>query len=193
MEGDVLGDRRRGGHRGRFGGDRLVAARADAPRKFLEAILLELSRNQLVTSRRGKFGGYVLARAPAEVSFAIVERAAALADNSSPEAVVDEIAAKTDTSKRMIYYYFRDKEGLYVSALENAYRQVREGEAKLDVGGLPPLEERMDDARAVLDAAAAAFVSGWEEGTSQRTEASGGTLFGAEEASTGPAAGEEGR
>ena len=34
----------------------------------------------------------------------------------------------------MIYYYFGDKEGLYLRALENAYRMVREGEAKLDIG-----------------------------------------------------------
>ncbi len=40
----------------------------------------------------------------------------------------------------MIYYYFGDKEGLYVSALENAYRVVREGEAELDIESLPPLE-----------------------------------------------------
>jgi Rrf2 family protein len=51
-----------------------IALRADAPRKFLEAILLELSRNRLVASRRGKFGGYTLARAPAEISFAEVIR-----------------------------------------------------------------------------------------------------------------------
>ena len=43
-----------------------IALRADAPRKFLEAILLELSRRGLVLSRRGKFGGYVLARPAAE-------------------------------------------------------------------------------------------------------------------------------
>jgi hypothetical protein len=36
-----------------------LAVRADAPRKFLEAILLTLSRQGLVTSRRGKFGGYL--------------------------------------------------------------------------------------------------------------------------------------
>ena len=47
-----------------------LAVRADAPRKFLEAILLELSRNQLVVSRRGKYGGYVLARPPREITFA---------------------------------------------------------------------------------------------------------------------------
>jgi Rrf2 family protein len=51
-----------------------LSARADAPRKFLEAILLELARNHLVISRRGKFGGYTLARAPEEVSFAEVIR-----------------------------------------------------------------------------------------------------------------------
>ena len=32
-----------------------LATRADAPRKFLEAILLELSRRGLIVSRRGKF------------------------------------------------------------------------------------------------------------------------------------------
>jgi len=51
-----------------------IALRADAPRKFLEAILLELSRNRLVASRRGKFGGYSLARTPADITFAEVIR-----------------------------------------------------------------------------------------------------------------------
>ena len=51
-----------------------IALRADAPRKFLEAILLELSRNRLVASRRGKFGGYTLARPPADITFAEVIR-----------------------------------------------------------------------------------------------------------------------
>jgi AcrR family transcriptional regulator len=60
--------------------------------------------------------------------------------NGLSGARIDEIAARTRTSKRMIYYYFRDKEGLYLAALENAYRLVREGEAKLDVEDLPPVE-----------------------------------------------------
>ena len=51
-----------------------LALRADAPRKFLEAILLELSRNHLVVSRRGKFGGYTLARPAPDISFAQVLR-----------------------------------------------------------------------------------------------------------------------
>jgi AcrR family transcriptional regulator len=56
--------------------------------------------------------------------------------NGLSGARIDEIAARTRFSKRMIYYYFGDKEGLYLHALENAYRQVREGEAKLDTEGL---------------------------------------------------------
>ena len=38
---------------------------------------------------------------------------------------IDEIAAATNTSKRMIYYYFGSKEGLYVAVLEAAYRRMR--------------------------------------------------------------------
>jgi AcrR family transcriptional regulator len=59
--------------------------------------------------------------------------------NGLSGARIDEIAAQTRSSKRMIYYYFGDKEGLYLHALENAYRQVREGEAQLDTEGLSPV------------------------------------------------------
>ena len=52
-----------------------LSERADAPRKFLEAILLELARRSLVVSRRGKLGGYSLARPAADISFAEVIRA----------------------------------------------------------------------------------------------------------------------
>ncbi|RAK62550.1 RrF2 family transcriptional regulator [Phenylobacterium kunshanense] len=65
-----------------------LSLRAGTPRKFLEAILLELSRNQVVVSRRGKFGGYVLARPAGEISFAeiirIIDGPLALAPCVSP-------------------------------------------------------------------------------------------------------------
>lgn len=51
---------------------------------------------------------------------------------------IDEIAAKTSTSKRMIYYYFGDKDGLYLRCLEEAYRVVRSGEVELDLDHLSP-------------------------------------------------------
>jgi shikimate dehydrogenase len=45
---------------------------------------------------------------------------------------VDTIAAKTRTSKRMIYYYFGGKEQLYLAVLEDAYRSIRTLESRLD-------------------------------------------------------------
>lgn len=62
------------------------------------------------------------------------------AANGLSGARIDEIAAKTNTSKRMIYYYFGDKEGLYGRALEEAYREVRAGEQELELDHLPPIE-----------------------------------------------------
>ena len=53
---------------------------------------------------------------------------------------VDAIAARTQTTKRMIYYYFGSKEGLYLAVLEQAYREIREREAKLDLVALTPAE-----------------------------------------------------
>lgn len=51
---------------------------------------------------------------------------------------VDEIAAKTRTTKRMIYYYFGGKEQLYIAVLEQAYLAIRALEAELDVEHLEP-------------------------------------------------------
>lgn len=53
---------------------------------------------------------------------------------------VDSIAEKTRTSKRMIYYYYGSKEGLYLAVLEKAYRKIRSLEADLQLAELPPEE-----------------------------------------------------
>jgi Rrf2 family protein len=50
-------------------------ARRDAiPKKFLEAILLELKRHGVVHSKKGKGGGYFLGRKPADITFGEVIR-----------------------------------------------------------------------------------------------------------------------
>jgi AcrR family transcriptional regulator len=51
---------------------------------------------------------------------------------------IDEIAAATRTSKRMIYYYFGSKEGLYLAVLEDSYRRMRVTEAELELDSLAP-------------------------------------------------------
>ena len=53
---------------------------------------------------------------------------------------VDQIAEKTRTSKRMIYYYYGSKEGLYLAVLEKAYRKIRSLEADLQLAELQPDE-----------------------------------------------------
>ena len=53
---------------------------------------------------------------------------------------VDEIAAKTRTTKRMIYYYFTNKDQLFVEVLERAYTVIRSLEQDLDVDHLDPAE-----------------------------------------------------
>ena len=53
---------------------------------------------------------------------------------------IDEIAAQTATSKRMIYYYFKSKQGLYLAALEQSYRDIRRIEEDLHLECLPPDE-----------------------------------------------------
>ena len=51
---------------------------------------------------------------------------------------IDVIAAATQTSKRMIYYYFGSKEGLYLAVLEESYRRVRDIESELHLQDLEP-------------------------------------------------------
>ena len=52
-----------------------LAERDALPKKFLEAILLELNRKGLVQSKKGKGGGYFLRRPPAKITFGEVIRA----------------------------------------------------------------------------------------------------------------------
>jgi len=58
-------------------GPRLIGEIAEAeklPKKFLELILLELKNAGMLDSKKGKGGGYVLAKAPDDISVAEVIR-----------------------------------------------------------------------------------------------------------------------
>lgn len=61
------------------------------------------------------------------------------ADKGLAGARIDEIAAATRTSKRMIYYYFGSKDGLYLAVLEEAYRRMRTIEADLHLDDMEPV------------------------------------------------------
>lgn len=94
-----------------------LAVRADAPRKFLEAILLTLSRQGLVTSRRGKFGGYLLGREPAAISFAEIIR------------LVDGPLALTPCVSRTAFRRCEDCRDLATCALREALLRARDATA----------------------------------------------------------------
>jgi len=51
---------------------------------------------------------------------------------------VDRIAERAGLNKRLIYYYFADKETLFQAVLEQAYRHIREKERELNLLGLKP-------------------------------------------------------
>jgi AcrR family transcriptional regulator len=60
------------------------------------------------------------------------------ADKGLSGARIDAIAEAMQTSKRMIYYYFKSKEGLYLAVLEEAYRRMRGIEAEAHLDDLAP-------------------------------------------------------
>jgi len=53
---------------------------------------------------------------------------------------VNEIVALAGTTKPMIYYHFRSKEGLFAAVLEDVYAGMRVIERDLQLGDLPPAE-----------------------------------------------------
>jgi AcrR family transcriptional regulator len=64
---------------------------------------------------------------------------------------VDEISERTHTVKRMIYYYFGSKDGLYRAVLERAYEEIRSLEASLDLDALSADEALRELVRATFD------------------------------------------
>ena len=53
---------------------------------------------------------------------------------------VDAIAERTNTTKRMLYYYFGSKEGLYEAVLEQVYGDIRALEQELQLAEMEPEE-----------------------------------------------------
>jgi AcrR family transcriptional regulator len=51
---------------------------------------------------------------------------------------VDRIAKRAGANKRMLYYYFGDKDGLFLAALEGRYAHIRNAERSLKLEHLQP-------------------------------------------------------
>ncbi|UWM47158.1 TetR/AcrR family transcriptional regulator [Yersinia alsatica] len=53
---------------------------------------------------------------------------------------VEQIATQADINKQLIYHYFKNKDELFTRVLEDAYRNIREQEAALQLDHLPANE-----------------------------------------------------
>ncbi|MBC5766094.1 TetR/AcrR family transcriptional regulator [Ramlibacter albus] len=53
---------------------------------------------------------------------------------------VDRIAERAGLNKRLLYYYFDDKEKLFQAVLEQTYRDIRDRERELHLEDLPPAD-----------------------------------------------------
>jgi AcrR family transcriptional regulator len=104
------------------------------------------------TPARSPADGADRSRDPDRTKADILDVATAeFADKGYAGARVDEIAAKTSTTKRMIYYYFGNKERLYITVLERAYTGIRSLEQELDVDHLDPVDAIRELAELTFD------------------------------------------
>ena len=52
---------------------------------------------------------------------------------------VDRIAQKAMVDKKLLYYYFKDKDQLFAAVLESVYAEIRDDQLYLDLKQMPPL------------------------------------------------------
>jgi AcrR family transcriptional regulator len=53
---------------------------------------------------------------------------------------IDAIAERAGVNKRLIYYYFENKEGLFLAVLEQTYTRIRDAEQLLHLADLKPAD-----------------------------------------------------
>lgn len=96
-----------------------IAERQNLPKKFLELILLDLKHHGILHSRRGKNGGYALARAPSEVTFGEVVR------------IVDGPLASVLCASQTAYRRCADCRDEASCAIRRVFRRVRDATATI--------------------------------------------------------------
>lgn len=78
-------------------------------------------------------------RDPERTQRAIIEAATAeFMSKGFAGASVNEIAARANVNKRMLYHYFGKKDELYIAVLERIYASLRSAQAQLNLTNLAP-------------------------------------------------------
>ncbi len=96
-----------------------LAERERIPKKFLEAILLDLKRHGLLQSKRGKGGGYFLRRGPDEITVGQVVR------------LLDGPLALVPCASQTAYMRCEDCADESACAIRWAMKEVRDATAKI--------------------------------------------------------------
>ncbi|HVL77423.1 MAG TPA: TetR/AcrR family transcriptional regulator [Noviherbaspirillum sp.] len=83
----------------------------------------------------------VVGRNPARTRQAIIDAATEeFATLGLGGARIDSIAARAGLNKRLLYYYFGNKDALFLAVLERAYENIRNAERALQLDELDPVE-----------------------------------------------------
>lgn len=85
------------------------------------------SSNEPVTRNKERTQALILAAATDE-----------FAENGFGGARIENMALRSGVNKRMLYYYYKDKEDLFLAVIEQAYRNLREAEASLNLLDFEP-------------------------------------------------------
>jgi AcrR family transcriptional regulator len=105
-----------------------------------------LPRTGLAAESRGRSADAEASRSNI-LEVALIE----FADKGFSGARIDEIAEKTNTSKRMIYYHFGGKEGLYQAVLDKAYGDIRQTETTMSIDSADAEQILADHIRLTFD------------------------------------------
>lgn len=111
-----------------------IAKAERIPKKFLQLILLDLKRRGMVKSRRGKNGGYQLARPPSEIHLGAVMRA------------LEGPLALTPCASETAYHRCDECQDELACGIQLVMRQVRDATAAILEGA------SLDKVNAAVDA-----------------------------------------
>jgi AcrR family transcriptional regulator len=53
---------------------------------------------------------------------------------------VEQIAERAGVDKKLVFYYFKDKDSLFAAVLESVYAEIRDAQLYLDLKDMPPLK-----------------------------------------------------
>lgn len=104
---------------GRWTSAQIIAERSDTPRKFLEAILVQLRDEGFIQSRRGPVGGHRLLKPAEEITVADIYR------------VIDGPIALTPCASRTRFGVCKDCKDIETCQLTGLMQRVRDAAAEV--------------------------------------------------------------